>query len=771
MNLNKLLSIFFRSYFYKKFFLNKKYNLFKNSIDLSILDSINYNGHSILYDEIDVFGKKYTVKEFLNIKILSSAVLAYLHSFYWLANLKALGTVKAQDKAYNLIESWNSKFGSFNMETWSEEILAERVFQMTLYGSFVIKDRDDIAKAEIKNIINININHLINLYKLHKLKLYRLQNKLKIAKALIVVVLSVKADKLSKSPLIERLIRKIDLDIKENIFNDGGHTSRNPSVALAYLEDLLQVYYLLKDTENYNIDFIRATIDRISLFIRSMRHPDGRLAIFNGGHESTKTKIDYLLALSNISTKPSMVLRDSGYTKLVSANASIIFDVGARVKNNNSLLSCEIVINDKKIITNLGNNIFDINYSFLHNEQAARIYNSCLVLKVNNKILSFDLSESNLKVERRSEDNWDIIKFIYGGFKNLGITYYKTIYISKKGYTCILGEDMISLQKDSDMIIEEASLRFHLSPDIKSVELYKKSKVVLFPLDNHKYILSSSDNKVSLSKNIYSAVEGELISCYTIDIPFNLSNKIIKNEWSIVVEDNIKRLAPTKEIHRVLTVVDMQNSFLKEDGILSIKNADSLITKTHTFFDSIGKDFFDAVIFTQDTHFANEYRNSAESEMFPLHCEHKSNDWELSLSLDNIASKLPVYKLYKNKFDMWDNEISRDNSVGLDFKNYSVYKNLYKVLNLDSNVVYENMDDFLSSYKNRKVEVYIMGVASDYCVKYAIDGYLKKGFDVFIIQDLTCGIEKDIIDVIQGEYANHPGILNIKLVKTGHLYE
>lgn len=763
---NKLLSVIFYNYFYKKFFFNKRYVFFKNDIDLSIFDSINYNGHSILYDEIDVFGKKYTLKEFLNTKTLPYQALEYLHSFYWLSNLKALGTKEASQKAYSLINTWSSKFGSYNVETWQDGILSERLFQILLCNSFIIKGCDSITKSKLNLILDSHVNHLFNLYKLNKAGLYKLQNSLKVAKALIAVAISKDVKKLSKNPLIIKLIYSVELDIKENIFHDGGHISRNPSLSLLYLEDLLQVYYLLKANNNYNLSYIRASIDRISLFIRSIRHPDGKLAIFNGGYESTKAKIDYILSLSNISTKPSMVLRNSGYTKMVSQNASMIFDVGERVKNSNSLLSFELSINKKKIITNLGNNVFDVNYALFNNEQSARTNNSCLVLKINNKIMSFDLLKAKLKVERRSEDNWEIIKFVYSGFKDIGLTYYRTIYVSRKDCTYILGEDMISINKSSENVIQEAYLNFHFSPEIRSIELYKKSKVVLFSVDDNKYIFSSNDNKVSLSKNIYSALEGELVSCYSISIEFNLKDQIIKNEWSISTEEDLKKLSTPTETIKILTVVDMQNSFLKEDGILSIKGADSLINKSDIFFNYINKNFFNAILFTQDTHFENEYKHSAESEQFPLHCEYKSKDWELSLNTESLSSKIPIYKMTKNKFDMWDNITDKNNSIGLDFKNYSAYKNLYKIQNFKEEVIWENLDDFLSSWKNKKIEIYIMGVASDFCVKYAIDGYIKRGFDVFVIQDLTLGIKKEIIDVLKEDYANHTSLLNIKLIKT-----
>lgn len=766
---NKLLGVIFYSYFYRKFFFNKRHTLFKNNIDLSIFDSINYNGHSILYDEIDVFGKKYTLKEFLNIETLPYQALEYLHSFYWLSNLKALGTKEASEKAYSLIDAWNSKFGTYNSETWKDGILSERLFQIILCNSFITKGRDSITQSKLNSVLDSHVNHLYNLYNLHKMGLYKLEHRLKVAKSLIAVAISKNTKKQNKNSFIIKLIHSVEQDIKENIFHDGGHISRSPSMTLLYLEDLLQVYYLLKKNNHYNLSYIRASIDRISLFIRSMRHPDGKLAIFNGGYESAKAKIDYILSLSNISTKPSLVLRNSGYTKMSSSNTSMIFDVGERVKNSNSLLSFELSINNKKIITNLGNNIFDVNYALFNNEQSARINNSCLILKINNKVLSFDLSKSNLKIERRSEDNWDIIKFAYSGFKDIGLTYYRTIYASRKDYTYILGEDMISIHKSSENVIQEAYLNFHFAPEIKSIELYKKSKVVLFSVDDNKYIFSSSDNKVNLSKNIYSAVEGELVSCYSISIPFNLKDKIIKNEWSISTEEDLKKLSSPTEVVRVLTVVDMQNSFLKEDGILSIKGADSLIYKSDLFFNYINKNFFNAVLFTQDTHFENEYKHSEESKQFPLHCEYKSKDWELSLDTKTLATKTQIYKMNKNKFDMWDSEKDKNNTIGLDFKNYSVYKDLYKIKDFKNEVIWENIDDFLSTWKNKKVEIYIIGVASDFCVKYAIDGYIKRGYDVFVIQDLTQGIKKEIIDVLKEDYANHPNLLNIKLIKTSSI--
>jgi nicotinamidase/pyrazinamidase len=52
--------------------------------------------------------------------------------------------------------------------------------------------------------------------------------------------------------------------------------------------------------------------------------------------------------------------------------------------------------------------------------------------------------------------------------------------------------------------------------------------------------------------------------------------------------------------------------------------------------------------------------------------------------------------------------------------------------------------------------VRVTGVAADYCVKWAIDGLLARGFAVEVISDLTVGIERPIEQVVQDDFADQP---------------
>ena len=50
----------------------------------------------------------------------------------------------------------------------------------------------------------------------------------------------------------------------------------------------------------------------------------------------------------------------------------------------------------------------------------------------------------------------------------------------------------------------------------------------------------------------------------------------------------------------------------------------------------------------------------------------------------------------------------------------------------------------------------MIGVAADYCVRWAIDGLLARAFTVRVPADLTRGIARQMEQVIQEEFADAP---------------
>lgn len=165
--------------------------------------------------------------------------------------------------------------------------------------------------------------------------------------------------------------------------------------------------------------------------------------------------------------------------------------------------------------------------------------------------------------------------------------------------------------------------------------------------------------------------------------------------------------------NRIFMRIDFQNDFVHPHGALSIETPE-LIEKHQKFADSLFKGCFDKVIDTYDTHFQETYGQTQEAMNYPLHCVFGSWGWQQAAP---FKPELNVTKMYKSTTNIW-NEIRQYRDLAADW--------------------------------NDK-EVYLAGVLSDVCVQQAMNGLLKKGAHVVILEDLCQGLKREIGDILQDE--------------------
>ena len=175
----------------------------------------------------------------------------------------------------------------------------------------------------------------------------------------------------------------------------------------------------------------------------------------------------------------------------------------------------------------------------------------------------------------------------------------------------------------------------------------------------------------------------------------------------------------------VLVVVDMQYDFLP-GGSLAVAGGDEIVPLINTL-----ARHFTNVVFTQDWHpadhvsFASQHPGKAPFEtielaygtqvLWPNHCVWNTHGAELSADLDIPHGQLIIRKGYNRLIDSYSGfqEADRETLTGL--------------------------AGYLSE---RDVgRLYVVGLATDYCVGWtAIDG-AAAGFDVTVIEDATRAID------------------------------
>ncbi|MBD8490766.1 bifunctional nicotinamidase/pyrazinamidase [Echinicola sp. CAU 1574] len=170
-----------------------------------------------------------------------------------------------------------------------------------------------------------------------------------------------------------------------------------------------------------------------------------------------------------------------------------------------------------------------------------------------------------------------------------------------------------------------------------------------------------------------------------------------------------------------LLIVDVQNDFLP-GGALAVTEGDKIIPIINKL-----QEKFDFIIATQDWHpadhksFAANHTGKKPGEviklggtdqmLWPVHCVQESEGAEFHAALDRSKWKKVFRKglnpLVDSYSGFFDNKKKEDTGLTA----------------------------FL--HENGITDVYVTGLAADYCVKFTVLDALKEGFDTYLIKDAT----------------------------------
>jgi nicotinamidase/pyrazinamidase len=189
-------------------------------------------------------------------------------------------------------------------------------------------------------------------------------------------------------------------------------------------------------------------------------------------------------------------------------------------------------------------------------------------------------------------------------------------------------------------------------------------------------------------------------------------------------------------MHSFAIVIDMQRDFVSASGALPVPGAEALSEPAQRWLAGLDPDEIGGVLFTFDTHDPAAYAVSPESTQFPIHCVRGTAGWDSVLDWRAIDPRIPVYRLEKGVFDMW----AEPDLMLADQRN--------------AQAAPVPRDDFFRTLAADGVSrVIVIGVAADFCVRWAVDGLIARGFEVEIPRSLTRGIVRDIAAVAAEDLA------------------
>jgi nicotinamidase/pyrazinamidase len=178
---------------------------------------------------------------------------------------------------------------------------------------------------------------------------------------------------------------------------------------------------------------------------------------------------------------------------------------------------------------------------------------------------------------------------------------------------------------------------------------------------------------------------------------------------------------------RALLIADVQNDFCP-DGALAVPEGDAIVPTVNRLMEG-----FDHVVMTQDWHppghqsFASSHPEHdpmdvievdyGDQILWPDHCVQGSEGAEFHPDLDTTPVQLIIRKGFRPHIDSYSAFYENDRETPTGLTGY---------------------------LRGRGIDtLYVGGLAADFCVKWsALDGR-KEGFDVYVIEDATRGIDQD----------------------------
>ena len=222
--------------------------------------------------------------------------------------------------------------------------------------------------------------------------------------------------------------------------------------------------------------------------------------------------------------------------------------------------------------------------------------------------------------------------------------------------------------------------------------------------------------------------------------------------------DRIRRAKEVRDMNNdidtsiVFWDVDTQIDFMDAKGKLPVPNADSIRgnLKKLTLCGTYG---VNPILSSRDRHFEDDM----EMEKFPPHC------MSGSIGYRNIPETTVKDEcIFANKI--------RDCGV---FEKYTYVDIMLTLMLQPKKVVFEKQttDVFTNPHIDRVLDkigitdVYIYGVATEYCVKDAVIGFLKRGYKVYLVTDAIMGIDNKDSHIAQ-DYMLKEGAIPIPTRRT-----
>lgn len=403
-----------------------------------------------------------------------------LHCFGWVRHLAAKEDNLSASHARSLISEWMEQGTGIDSDfTWRSDMTARRLINWLCHSDTILYNADHEFHMQFRRSLAAHVRYL----KRHAPVISDSHTRALSYIALSYASVCHENQQHSLGFARERL----GVELERQIFPDGGHASRNPSVIVDYLALLLPLRQACHAVGVSVPVGISSAIERMLPALRFFRMGDGSLARFNGSNALTNSIAPILLRYDETSGQPLLDASNSGYQRMIGGESTVVVDVGNPPRGELSVdahagcLSFEFSSGAECIVVNCG--VLSVVKPGSSRFWRATAAHSTIVLcetsccrfennggdgsKLTGQVLSAGMKT---ECERSDTEHGSAIVAAHTGYaREFGVRVVRSLTLEEAGRV-LKGDDLLTAPDGTGLRYstrDQTAIHFHLHPDVR----------------------------------------------------------------------------------------------------------------------------------------------------------------------------------------------------------------------------------------------------------------------------------------------------------------
>ncbi len=444
-----------------------------------------------------------------------------LHGFSWLRHFENCQSQDAKDHVHWLIGAWLKECGQWHGLGWRPPVLARRLISWFMHAKLIMREADLVWRSKVLRSL---VHQARYLQRAAKGARFEGEEKIVVAVGLCFSGLCLP----DGAARLERGLGLLTRALDQQILPDGGHISRDPSVQLAILLDIVSLKDALVEQNAPVPDGLQDMIGRMAPMLRFFRLGDGRLALFNGSVEEEGGAIEAILSRQDTRAKTYAQAPYSGYQRIKAGRTRLIMDTGPAPRRGFSrhahagCLSFEMSAGRHRLIVNCGGAA--LQDDAWKNASRATAAHSTLTLADKSSatllkhpfiagLLGPRIAAGPEQVTHLRDENEEGVWLLgsHDGYqKRFGFVHERRLYVRRDGED-VRGEDCLVPPSQTSAAGARGhkgtalpfTLRFHLHPDVKASLARDASRVLLLLPNGDGWRFQTNQPGIALEESVY----------------------------------------------------------------------------------------------------------------------------------------------------------------------------------------------------------------------------------------------------------------------------